>query len=70
MEKGGRKSNCIPGLGVLLEGVTLISPLVVYIKRNVFFKEKKKALCSANNFLQKQHMLSEICICGVLNGPL
>lgn len=70
MEKGGRKSNCIKGLGVLLEGVTLISPLVVHIKRHVFFKEKKKALCSANNFLQKQNMLSEIFICGALNGPL
>lgn len=69
-EKGGRKSNCIPGLGVLLEGVTLISPLVVDINQHVFFKERKKALRSANNLLQKQHMLSEICICGALNGPL
>lgn len=40
---GQEKSNCIPGLGVLLEGATLISPLVVYIKRHVFHKEKKKA---------------------------
>lgn len=69
-EKGGRKSNCIPGLGVLLEGVTLISPMVVDINRHVFFKERKKALLSANNLLQKQHMLSEFCICGALNGPL
>jgi len=69
--RGGRKSNCIPGLVVILEGVTLISPLVVYIKRHAFFKEKKKkTLRSANNLLQKQHMLSEICICGALNGPL
>lgn len=51
-EKGGRKSNCIPGLGVLLEGVTLISPMVVDINRHVFFKERKKALARQTTSLK------------------
>lgn len=45
MERGGRKSNCIPGLGVILEGVTLISPLVVYINRHVRHEEENPPLC-------------------------